>query len=207
MTGMKRARRVLHHLVATAAGAALVLVGCTADEPTDADGPTTPEPVVEEAAPEPEDPAPNPPDAPTDPALEADLERFCRAHDAALDAVDAFLAHDEGDDALVLLIGSMEAVTSTLAADLRADGRSLHPRVEPLAAAAEQTSADAREALDADHDARDDYVAEQLAGASYLQPLVDDPDLYATATGLAACADLPFGAVTSELRDTGDRPR
>jgi hypothetical protein len=132
-----------------------------------------------------------------DSALDADLERFCRAHDSALRAVDAVLADDAGeDDAVAILIGSLEAVTSTLAADLRATGSSLHPRVEPLVAAAEQTAAGAREALDADHDARHDYIADQLAGASYLQPLVDDPaPCTRRATGLAACEDLPLGAV------------
>jgi hypothetical protein len=199
--------RIVHHLAATAAGAGLVLAGCTAGEPTVAVGSALPETVVD-AVPGPEHPEPHLRVAHADFALNTGLERFCRAHDSALRAVDAVLADDAGeDDAVAVLIESLEAVTSTLAADLRAAGSSLHPRVEPLVAAAEQTAAGAREALDADHDARHDYVAEQLAGASYLQPLVDDPDLYPTVTRLAACEDLLLGGVTAERRDADDRHR
>ncbi len=206
MTSTSTVTRAVHRLAATAA-AALVVAGCTASATTDAAETAAPEPVVD-AAPGPEGPESNLTDTPADTALQADLERYCRAHDSALRAVDAFLADDTGEhDAVTILIGSLEAVTSTLATDLRATGSDLHPRVEPLVAAAEQIATDAREAMDGDHDARDDFVAQQLAGASYLQPLVDDPDLYEIVTGLAACEDLPLGAVTAELDESDGRPR
>ena len=206
----------VRHLVAAAAGAGLVLTGCAVGDDGMQRGvrSSSPQRTVDAAA-EPRRSPPGSersavPDPQGDPGLRRDLTRYCAAHASALDAIEDTVGDiveqlDETTqaDGVAVLLGSLEAVTSAVASELNDDGE-LHHRIQPLLIAAEATAAGAREALDADHDARQAYLTDQLAGASYLQPLVDDPVLYATATDLAACADLPLGAVTAEVRKGDD---
>jgi hypothetical protein len=212
--------RTVRRLVAVTAGTALVLSGCVLGDEGTQRGvrSSSPQRTVDAAAAEPRRsppasqarPATVPPE---DPELRRDLARYCVAHASALDAIEDMVEDiveelDETSqaDAIAVVLGSLEAVTSAVAAELAAGGE-LHDRVGPLLTAAETTAAGAREALDAVHDAREAYLADQLAGASYLQPLADDPELYATATELAACADLPLGAVAAELHPGDDHHR
>lgn len=212
--------RVARRVVAVTVGSALVLTGCVLGGDGTKQGvrSSSPQRTVDAAHAEPRrspptayQPAASEPQR--DPTLLRDLTRYCAAHASALDGVEGAAEDiveqlDEASqaDGVAVLLASLEAVTGVVASELAAGGQ-LHDRVEPLLTAAETTAAGAREALDADHDAREAYLADQLAGASYLQPLADDPDLYVTVTDLAACADLPLGAVAAELHPGDDHHR
>lgn len=213
--------RTVLRLVAVIVGTTLVLAGCTASgEPgqhhvgSAADGQagagsaageqrdatTTPHP-PELATPLPAASGPE-----RDPRLRADLTRYCTAHASALDAIEEELVDivDQTDetshsDAVTVLLVALEAVTSAIVSEFGAHDAP-HPDVRALIDAAEATATSAREALAAGHEVRQAYLDDELRSASYLEPLVDDAGLYEAVTDLAACSELPLGAVMAELR-------
>lgn len=213
--------RTVLRLVAVIVGMALVLGGCTAsgeggqhEDGSAADG----QGGVGSAAGEQRDATtnPRPPELATplpaasgperDPRLRADLTRYCTAHASALDVVEEELVDivDQTDeasrsDAVAVLLVALEAVTSAIVSEFGAHDAP-HPDVRALVDAAEATATGAREALAADHEARQAYLIDELRGASYLEPLVDEAGLYESVTDLAACSELPLGAVMTELR-------